>query len=64
MGLLLQWDSATAAGADSISWIGFMKNLVPVILGNLAGGSGFVALFYFFIYGRDRKTQQNLPDKE
>jgi len=63
MGLLLQFDSA-AAGAESISWIGFIKNLIPVILGNLAGGSGFVALFYYFIYGRDRNAQQNLPDKE
>jgi formate/nitrite transporter len=56
MGLLMQMDSTSAAGASSISWTGFIQNLIPVILGNLAGGSGFVALFYYFIYGRDPKT--------
>jgi formate transporter len=56
MGLLLQLDSTAATGAASISWIGFIQNLIPVILGNLAGGSGFVALFYYFIYGRDPIT--------
>lgn len=64
VGLLVQWESATSTSSAAISWIGFMQNLVPVILGNLAGGSGFVALFYYFIYGRDRNTRPDLPNQE
>ena len=64
MGLLMQLDSLVAAGAETISWIGFIKNLIPVILGNLAGGSGFVALFYYFIYGHKRNVQRDLPGEE
>lgn len=64
MGVLMQVDHPGAASADTISWIGFIKNLGPVILGNLAGGSGFVALFYYFIYGRTRKAQGDLSDQD
>ncbi|MBL0007052.1 MAG: formate/nitrite transporter family protein [Saprospiraceae bacterium] len=64
MGLLMQLDSPVEAGAGIISWIGFIKNLIPVILGNLAGGSGFVALFYYFIYGHKRNVQRDLPGQE
>ena len=64
MGLLMQLDSPVAAEAETISWIGFIKNLIPVILGNLAGGSGFVALFYYFIYGHKRNLQHDLPGQE
>lgn len=53
MGLLMKMENPSITGAGAISWMGFLKNLMPVILGNLAGGSGFVALFYHFIYGRD-----------
>jgi len=31
----------------------FLNNLLPVTLGNIIGGSVFVALFYWFIYLRD-----------
>ena len=58
MGLLMKMEGASLPGIESISWMGFLKNLFPVILGNLAGGSGFVALFYHFIYGRDRKSNE------
>ena len=54
MGLLMKMENPSVTGAEAISWMGFLKNLIPVVLGNLAGGSGFVALFYHFIYGRDR----------
>ncbi len=40
------------AGAEAISWTGFARNLVPVILGNLVGGSVLVALVYHVIYRR------------
>ena len=39
----VQWD---------ITWGGFLNNLIPVILGNLVGGSVFVATIYFIIYKR------------
>lgn len=59
MGLLMKWEYGATAGTEVISWMGFFKNIGPVILGNLAGGSGFVALFYYFIYGRERNTEAN-----
>jgi len=37
----------------TVSWSGFISNLVPVIMGNLVGGSLFVALVYHVIYRRD-----------
>jgi nitrite transporter len=33
--------------ADPISWSGFVANLVPVTLGNVVGGAGFVAGLYW-----------------
>lgn len=41
-------------GAD-VSWTDFvLKNLLPVTLGNLAGGAGMVGLVYWVIYRRDK----------
>lgn len=41
------------ANYDSLTWSGFiLKNLVPVTLGNIIGGSIFVAMVYWFIYLR------------
>lgn len=37
----LQWD---------ITWGGFVHNMIPVIAGNLLGGSVFVAITYYIIY--------------
>ena len=39
-------------GTDAITWMGFIGNLVPVILGNLIGGSVLVGLVYYIIYRR------------
>jgi formate/nitrite transporter FocA (FNT family) len=43
-----------AAGAPSVAvapdWTGFLSNLVPVTLGNIAGGSIMVAAVYHLIY--------------
>lgn len=36
----------------SISWAGLIHNLVPVVFGNLIGGSVLVALVYYIIYKR------------
>ena len=39
--------------AEAVTWSGFFNNLVPVIMGNLVGGSLFVALVYHIIYRRN-----------
>ena len=41
---------ASAAAAVDFSWL--WRNLVPVIAGNLVGGSVLVALVYYAIYSR------------
>ncbi len=45
------------AGADSVTAAGFVGNLVPVTLGNIVGGSVFVALVYWVAYRRGRGDQ-------
>ncbi len=35
---------------DTLTWLGFLKNLVPVTLGNFIGGTVLVGLVYFVIY--------------
>jgi formate/nitrite transporter len=42
----------TGAGAMAITWPGFFSNIVPVILGNILGGSVLVGLVYHVIYLR------------
>jgi formate transporter len=39
-------------GAELVTWAGFARNLAPVILGNLVGGSVLVAFVYHLIYRR------------
>ncbi len=43
------------AGADAITAYAMWRNLVPVILGNIVGGSVLVALVYYVIYIRPTK---------
>ena len=52
LGILLRdtLDVASVAGIEHLHWGGYVRNLVPVILGNVAGGSGLVALVYYVIY--------------
>lgn len=52
MGLLLQ--GTAGIDAPTITLAGMVRNLVPVILGNVVGGSVFVALVYHVIYRRGR----------
>lgn len=40
------------AGAGSVGVSGLLANLIPVTLGNILGGSGFVALVYWIVYLR------------
>lgn len=44
------------SAADSLTWTGFLRrNLVPVTLGNIIGGSVLVATVYWFVYLRRHK---------
>jgi formate transporter len=66
MGLLIKsfapasfWEAiGTTAGAYSnLTWGAFfLKNLLPVTIGNIIGGVGFVGLAYWFIYLRPQKV--------
>ena len=42
--------AGAVANADTLSLAGFAANLIPVTLGNIAGGSVMVAAVYFVIY--------------
>jgi len=44
-------------GLDSLDWLGFARNLIPVTLGNLVGGAGMVGFVYWVIYRRGSKAQ-------
>jgi formate/nitrite transporter len=54
MGMLVKASSHIGVNADAVSWVGLSSNLVPVILGNLIGGSVFVGFVYYIIYLRAR----------
>lgn len=51
MAMLLQL-SSNVDPAPVITWIGFLSNLVPVLLGNIIGGSVLVGLVYELVYHR------------
>ena len=52
MGMLVKAFGNVGTNVYAISWVGFFKNIVPVILGNLVGGSVLVGLVYHIIYRR------------
>ena len=52
LAMLLQAFGAVAPGPVPITLEGLLSNLVPVILGNIVGGSVLVALVYHIIYRR------------
>lgn len=57
LGLLVRGpESSELAAAITLS--GALHNLVPVLLGNLLGGSGFVALVYHVIYRRSLPSER------
>jgi formate transporter len=48
--------AAKALDLTSLTWGSFfLKNLLPVTIGNIIGGSGLVAAIYWFIYLRGKK---------
>ena len=47
------------AAAESLTWMGFLRrNLVPVTLGNVVGGSVMVASVYWFVYLRPASGEE------
>jgi formate/nitrite transporter FocA (FNT family) len=52
--MLVKAFSRIGTNVDAVSWVGLSSNLVPVILGNLIGGSVFVGFVYYVIYLRAR----------
>lgn len=49
----------TAADFANLTWANFfIKNLLPVTIGNIIGGSGFVGLVYWFAYLRPQKKAE------
>jgi formate/nitrite transporter len=57
LGILLK-DKVAVAGSEQLNWNGLWTNLLPVTLGNIAGGSVMVALVYFFIYQRGKAASK------
>ena len=58
LAMLLQTYDHVGATLPAITFAGFAHNLVPVILGNLVGGSVFVGLVYYVIYVRGAKVAE------
>lgn len=56
LAMLLQSFGSVAETWPAITFGGFIGNLVPVILGNLVGGSVLVGLVYWVIYLRGQKA--------
>lgn len=54
LAILIKTFGSTGVTSDAVSWLGLLTNLVPVILGNLVGGSVLVGLVYHVIYRRKR----------
>jgi formate transporter len=49
----------TAADYGNLTWAAFLiKNLLPVTIGNIIGGAGFVGLVYWSIYLRPQKVAE------
>ena len=50
--------SGTLAAPAQLNWTGLAWNLVPVTLGNIAGGAGMVGLVYWIIYRRGEVSKR------
>jgi len=53
LAMLIKTFGDAGLAAEAVSWSGFFSNLVPVILGNLVGGSVLVGFVYHVIYRRE-----------
>ncbi len=59
LAMLLQSFGDGGMSAITITWAGFFGNLVPVILGNIVGGSVLVGLVYHLIYRRVPEDEED-----
>lgn len=55
MAMMIETFGDVNVTSDAISWAGYLRNIVPVILGNLIGGCVLVGLVYHVIYRRHIK---------
>jgi len=49
MGIFLK-DFAGLTASASLTWTGFVQNLIPVTIGNIIGGAFFVGILYWYVY--------------
>lgn len=56
LAMLIQQFGPPTPGAAQVTWLGTMQNLLPVICGNLVGGSVLVGLTYHLVYRRGERT--------
>ena len=54
MGMLIKASGKIETNIEVINWAGFFNNVIPVIMGNLVGGSVLVGLVYYIIYLRSK----------
>ena len=59
LAMLIQHFGPTVNGSVPVTWIGMASNLLPVIAGNLVGGSVLVGLTYHVIYQRGKSTRNS-----
>ena len=57
MGILLKLSGGYEGIFEAVSWSGLVGNLLPVILGNLTGGSLMVGIVYYIIYLRPKRLE-------
>ena len=50
----------TAGELADLCTLGFIRNLIPVTIGNIIGGGFMVAAIYWFIYLRPREGREQL----
>ena len=60
LGILVQEHLSTSS-LPAVNWAGLISNLIPVTLGNIAGG-GFVAAVYYLVYCRNVKPHSTEKD--
>lgn len=57
LGLMIQYFGEAQVATEHLSILGMIKNIVPVLLGNIVGGSVLVGLMYHFIFLRNRANK-------
>ncbi len=56
-----EFSSGSIPNLDTLTWLGFCRNMLPVTLGNLVGGAGMVGLVYYVIYRRNPPAKPSPP---